>query len=396
MRKLRVGVWLYKETDPQTGGLHSYYSRLVNAINKHTFNNAEIVFLTNHPQEEIFHPLYRIKWKKKQLLYLIASIIRIYKLKFLSARLANFVFSLENNHNLKLINELINKVDIIYYSLPSCVYPIFPYIYTIWDLGYISTYSFPEFTTDDVFLQRKAYYDNIAFKALMVFAESHSGKKDLIKYLRINESRVKVVPIFPSIVITDQVIPTKPKNLPNELFFVHYPAQFWAHKNHYNLLIALKEILNIYPNLKLVLTGSDKFNKSYILQTIQILKLNNNVFDLDFVTIEDLKWLYLNSQGLVMPTFLGPTNIPLLEAAELGCSVACSYLPGHIEQLGTYGYYFDPLNPRSIADQIIKMIEDKINGVIKSYESKFNIAEALIAIDKSFDEIRNVRLCWNV
>ncbi|MEZ4879119.1 MAG: glycosyltransferase [Chitinophagales bacterium] len=93
------------------------------------------------------------------------------------------------------------------------------------------------------------------------------------------------------------------KKLKKGEIFIHYPAQFWSHKNHYNLLLAFKVIIK-YPNLKLILTGSNKGNKAYIINLINHLDLSQKVIDLGFISREELKWLYLNSFGLVMPTFL--------------------------------------------------------------------------------------------
>ena len=55
--------------------------------------------------------------------------------------------------------------------------------------------------------------------------------------------------------------------------YIIYPAQFWAHKNHY-ALIALGVLLKKkYANkIKIVLTGSDKGNFKYI---NKLIKKNN-------------------------------------------------------------------------------------------------------------------------
>jgi glycosyltransferase involved in cell wall biosynthesis len=204
-----------------------------------------------------------------------------------------------------------------------------------------------------------------------------------------------VIPIFPSGVVSSECIAEKPAKMKTDDVFIHYPAQYWAHKNHYNLLHAMTSVVKKFPNIKLVLTGSDSGNKDYIVQTIAELRLEKNVVELGFISIPELRWLYENSQGLVMPTFFGPTNMPLLEAAELGCPVACTNLPGHIEELGEYGYYFSSTNPEEMADKIVQMIQDKKNGVVKKYDSKFNIDNALKALDRAFTELKPIRFAWD-
>jgi glycosyltransferase involved in cell wall biosynthesis len=270
----------------------------------------------------------------------------------------------------------------------------FPYIYTLWDIGHLSMYAFPEVAMNKVYESRKKHHDVVPQKALMVFCESEIGKKEAVQYLNLNEDRIKIVPLFPSEIITDKIKVEKPVELSEDSFFIHYPAQFWSHKNHYNLLLAFNIVLSSFPSLKLIFSGSDKGNKEYILKLIEELKLTDSILDIGFVKIEELKYIYQHSQGLVMPSFLGPTNMPLLEAADLGCSVACSNLEGHKEQLGNYAYYFDPLNPKEIAQMIIAMIEDKQKGKQRVYNSSFNMSNALLQIDKAFSEIKNVRFCW--
>jgi glycosyltransferase involved in cell wall biosynthesis len=60
-----------------------------------------------------------------------------------------------------------------------------------------------------------------------------------------------------------------------------------------------------------------------------------------------------------MPTFFGPTNIPYLEAFQLGCPVVASDLPGIREQVGDAALLVDPRDSRAIADAMQKLWEDE-------------------------------------
>ena len=64
---------------------------------------------------------------------------------------------------------------------------------------------------------------------------------------------------------------------------------------------------------------------------------------LGYVPDEELPALYRRARALVMPTFLGPTNIPPLEAFACDCPVAISGIYGMPEQLGDAALYFDPV-----------------------------------------------------
>lgn len=398
MKKLRVGVWINGDYKPEEGGGFGYYTQLINVIRNYNFTDAEIIFIANHFSND---------WDKKRKSYQIrtpefstSSLPMWYRIINRIANALNLQLDYYKYDKVKKANdetikkELSNVIDIIYYPIPGCMIENFPYIYTLWDVGHLSNYAFPELVMNDTYEKRKEHHDLFPQKALMVFCESESGKKEAMHFLNLNHNRIKVVPIFPSEIINNKINSEKPSILEENSFFIHYPAQFWSHKNHYNLLLAFETVLVKFPNLKLIFSGSDKGNKEYISGLIKELNLNDSIVDLGFVKIEELKWIYQNSQGLVMPTLLGPTNMPLLEAAELDCPVACSNLEGHKEQLGDYGYYFDPLNTTEISEKIIRMIEDNQNGIRHIYHSNFNINNALSQIDKGFSEIKNIRFCW--
>lgn len=395
MKKLRVGVWISDDYAPETGGWFGYYTQLVKKIESYTFQNADIVFISfNNSIDSIkAHKKHKIIWKAYEPSK-INNFINYFGNKLRIKILINYRSGLVVKNELSLKDELNKHIDVIYYPVPDCVFPNFPYIYTLWDLGHLSGFAFPEVSMNKVFENRKLHHDLYPQKALLIFAESKAGKKDIVKYLQINENRIKVVPLFSSEIVGETIQSKKPEILENDEYFIHYPAQFWPHKNHYNLLVSLQKVSVIYPKLKLIFTGSDKGNKAYIDETINAFGLSGIVLNLGFVSMEELKWLYLNSQGLVMPTLLGPTNMPLLEAAQLNCLVACSNFEGHIEQLGNYGYYYDPTNSEEMANVICNMLEDKKNGIKRSYTNNFNIDNAILAIDEAFKTLNPIRFCW--
>ena len=393
MRKLKVGVWLNENVENTSGGAHGYYYILLNYILEYKFSDAEIVLISNKYIETNLN-YYLINWEPKNFRSVRNFFKSIFK-KIKFKKLYDQINCIDLNHEKNLYREINNKVDLIYYLTPDCKYVDFPFIYTLWDLGHHISYPFPETSFRNIYENRIKYQDYYAQKALAIFSESEAGKQDIIRYLNIVNKKIKVVPLFPSSVVESSVISKIPLNF-TELNspFIHYPAQFWAHKNHYNLLVAFNNLLIEFPNLKLIFTGSDKGNKNYIMSILKELKLENNVIDLGFVTTEELKFLYLNSSGLAMPTLLGPTNMPLLEAAELNCPVACSNFPGHVEQLGEYGYYFNPESPEDITIVLSQMLNENKDHKVKKYISKFNIAETIKQIDKSFSEIKQIRFTW--
>ena len=406
MEKLRIAIVIKQGYQPTAGGGFSYYERLVEAIDNYTFYD-EIDFCFLNLDDKV-----KYNFKKKTLTYSFAG-SKNKNRGILAIRVWNRIFNLPvlkrangRERNIQRLREFIirdtelflekNKVDLLYYLVPEFIEkPVpfnYPYIITHWDLGHKSTFAFPEVSMNNEFENRDRYHRDVLNRAFAIFAESESGKKELVFYERINPERIFVVPMFAGKVVdmeldkeAQQQILTKNELVKNEFFF--YPAQFWSHKNHFNLLRAFTTFVDKYPKVKLVLAGSDKGNMAYIIQVISDLELSANVICPGFVSDDTIYTFYKNAIALVMPTLLGPTNIPPLEAYELGCPVLCSNLEGHREMLGDCATYFDPFDPGDIGEKMIQVYENKPRVLIH----KSSIEFTLESINNNLHKIYNYR-----
>jgi glycosyltransferase involved in cell wall biosynthesis len=390
MEKLRVGVWLTENYNPNQGGGFTYYSAIVESISKTKFTSSDIFFIGNHTVKTPkigFYDYFKLELPPHENGFFLKLLKKIGGDILHLTSVRNYFKKLDRKRYLE-----IHKIcDVIYYPIPMCKYSYFPFIYTLFDSAHLSTWAFPELCSDGQFEARKELYDFVLFKALMVLCESETGKREAIQYLNINEDRLRVLPLIPSGVIAKNLSPKQPTGLDKDTQFIHYPAQFWAHKNHYNLVMAFGKISKKYPDLRLIFTGSDKGNKEYIFEIVKKQNLENKVIDLGFVSLEELKWLYQHSKGLFMPSMLGPSNMPPLEALALGCPVAVSDLPGHREQLGQNAVYFDPLNIDEIAASIEKLMDGKYFWALSGYPS---LEANMLKLDKYFEELKAVRQIW--
>lgn len=129
--------------------------------------------------------------------------------------------------------------------------------------------------------------------------------------------------------------------------FLFYPAQFWRHKNHSNLLLAFRELRAAHPDLHLVLAGAKRNAWRDVVALIAELGLEDRVHLLGYVNDEEMAGLYKLARALVMPTFFGPTNIPPLEAAWFSCPVVYSkiYAFAEMDVENMIG-----IDPASVAD----------------------------------------------
>ena len=167
-----------------------------------------------------------------------------------------------------------------------------------------------------------------------------------------------------------------------------------------NLLLAFKELNKEFPEYKLVFTGSDKGNKKYIEEFTVKSGLSSNVVFTGFINNETLYTLYKNATAMVMPSFLGPTNMPLIEASELNCPVLCSNIKGHREIMQDGAYYFDPLDHQAILTYMKKIIKkenreellQKANAVLKN--SIFNSRSTIKSMELNFIKLKSIRSTW--
>lgn len=397
---MKVGIWLSKSFLPEEGGGFSYYDILINAIDKHVFIDTDVAFISKDGP---------IKGLQKEVICIPRNVYIIFEmLKTISHVLPNKISVKYDIILEKLLTPyLISKgVKVLFYPTQNdAIVSNFPFISNNWDIGHRSTFAFPELIQKGQFAKRERWYVGKLLKALLVFCESDAGKKELIHFTGIAEEKVKVVPTFSGRSVLTEVSSEEQKIILskyglkcNDFFF--YPAQFWAHKNHYGLLMGFNEIKKKYNNLKLVFTGSDKDNLNYVKKVVQQLGLGQNVVFCGFVSNTELGTLYRNALALVMTTFFGPTNMPLLEALALNCPVLCSDLEGHREMLKDAALYFSPTKHNEIAECMEKILISKNREELQlkankvQNESKFNIEFAIYEIEKHFSDLKNIRCCW--
>jgi glycosyltransferase involved in cell wall biosynthesis len=182
--------------------------------------------------------------------------------------------------------------------------------------------------------------------------------------------------------------------------YLFYPAQFWPHKNHINLLYALKILIDKYDlSFSLVFTGADKGNLKYVRERADDLGIVEKVHFLGFVSDEVLLSLYRKAFAMTFMSSFGPDNIPPLEAFSLGCPVIAARVHGSEEQLGKAALLVNPRDPEEIANAVRKLysnpdLRDSLirEGYVKS--EKWSTDDYVRTIFKIFDEFELIRRSW--
>jgi glycosyltransferase involved in cell wall biosynthesis len=215
---------------------------------------------------------------------------------------------------------------------------------------------FPEVSSRGEYRKRERHFRNTCRWARAILVDSEIGKRQVTESYGVDSARIYVLPFIPPIFLPSE-LPSDASNpiprLPSKYFF--YPAQFWEHKNHKSLVKAAALLRQETPDLKVVLTGSPRNAYVSTIDLIEKLHMEKYFHFLGYVPQMYMAELYRGARALIMPTFFGPTNIPPLEAAAVGCPVASSSVYGMREQMGDAALYFDPSSPVEIA-QIMKRL----------------------------------------
>lgn len=234
---------------------------------------------------------------------------------------------------------------------------------SIHDLMHRYERRFPEVSSNMQFKMREFLYRSICNWSDGILVDSEVGRNQMVESYGVKPSNVYVLPyIAPKYVRVGNYTPegfNERYALPDKYIF--YPAQFWKHKNHSNLVSAVASLKNMLPDLKLVLAGSQKNAYTEVVDLVRQKHLQDDVLFLGYVPDDDMAELYARARALIMPTFFGPTNIPPLEAFATGCPVAVSGIYGMTEQMGDAALLFDPESVQGIAESIHKLwIDDAL------------------------------------
>jgi len=335
---MKIGILAI--ASPDSGGVFQYTISMLEAMKVITksSNKYEVIQIRHESFPKILDKEYIIKNQKTPIGLKIRRIIHF----FTGIEIGN----LAPNVDVDLIISPI--ITLLPFSMKR------PYIVTIHDFQHKY---YPQFFTIKEKITREIIY-RTGKKASLVICESNYVKQDLVKFLNIDESKIKVLPSPPPSYLQtieikkENLLTIKEKyNLPEGYIF--YPAQFWYHKNHINLLRALRYIKDKYNlEIPLILVGSKKNNFENVMKEIQNLGLSQQVKYLGYVPDEDMPYLYKLATALVMPTLFESVSMPIWEAFHLGCPVVSSNVCALPEQVGDAGLIFDPYNIEDMAEKI--------------------------------------------
>lgn len=343
--KKKIGLIL--PTKPWDGGQHQYALLVVNCLLEKADTDYDLVVLCGTS--------FWRKWcREKNIKFLGYPIpdIPMYERKFniKYSFLAKLYYTYFTQLGKVIMREKIQILFIVHQGLFVPNYNV-KIIAPVHDLMHRYEPDFPEVSNS---LGRDVLMKSFAKYSTCVLVDSKLGKKQFEEsYIQGHGRRTHVISL--PFTAPEHVWDSKEEiiNIPDRYIF--YPAQFWKHKNHINLLKAINILHDTFDDIHLILVGSDKNNGREIRKYISDNALDKYITILGFVSNEAITYLYRHAVGMVMPSYFGPTNIPPLEAMALGCPVAVSNKYAMPEQVGNAGLLFNPDSPEEIADCIKEM-----------------------------------------
>jgi glycosyltransferase involved in cell wall biosynthesis len=280
-----------------------------------------------------------------------------------------------------------------------------PYIATMWDIQHRLQPWFPEVSHKGPggWDYRETHYANFLRRATQIIVPNQAGQNELELFYQIPPEHFRRLPHptprIESVPSEDDITLVRRKyDLSKQYLF--YPAQFWAHKNHVNLLRALNILHEKYKiDLDLVLTGSDQGNLEHVRSVIEELHLEESTHILGFVPREDLIALYAGAFALAYVSYFGPENLPPLEAFACRCPVIASNVHGSEEQFGDAVLGANPSSPDEIASAVKRIHDDPtlrsdliVKGLARA--GKFTNRDYVRAVFAMLDDFEAIRANW--
>ncbi len=140
--------------------------------------------------------------------------------------------------------------------------------------------------------------------------------------------------------------------------YLLYVGNAYPHKNLEKLIEAFDLVLTRYPNMQLALVGKEDFFYKR-LKEYSAEKNISSIHFLGFVDDTDLDVLYRFAEAYVFPSLYEGFGLPPLEAMTKGSVVVSSDHPCMQEILENAALFVNAKSAKSIADGIIRIIEDR-------------------------------------
>ncbi len=283
-------------------------------------------------------------------------------------------------------------VDLLFCPMTDPIHaePGIPTVSIVYDLQHVA---YPSFFTPTEREHRKRFFERVKQTADGIVCISEFSRSVLIEHVGVEPERVTAIPIAVHHRLPDlspaQVEEVRRKYGIGDHPYALYPANFWPHKNHRLLFVALARFFEDQPetSLHVVLVGSLLDQKDTVRDAIAGLGLTDRVHVLGYVPEEDLAALWKGTFCLLFPSLYEGFGIPVLEAMRYGKPVICSGVASLPEVGGEAVRYIDPRKPATIVDALRELLERPgyADSLVEAGHQRVTLFETDHMIDRYLD-----------
>lgn len=338
---------------------YTYLSNLLKAI-RLADDEIEICLL-RRPDEDIESPSARALVERADHLLLCPTLhLERWSLNWAQAQFYRRV--LRRDYPDRTLNDFLaaNHIDAVFGSWwqypTSSVFPSVGMCAWIHDFQFVH---FPGFYDTGTLQSTRRGIPEIVAVADRVVVSSKDALKDLLSFVPEAPPKARVLPFVADVPAetyeSDPGSVVRQYHLPEK--FIYLPNQFWQHKNHHQVLVALHTLSKRGIAPYVVCTGLpyDYKKPTHFAELLTLISewgLHQQMIFLGLVPIDDVKALMRQALCVLNPSLFEGWSSTVEEAKSLGKPLLLSALPVHREQNPPSTLFFDPHDPEDLATKL--------------------------------------------
>ena len=227
---------------------------------------------------------------------------------------------------------------------------------------------YPKFFSKKEIISRNKLYNGYIKNSETLIVSSNSSKRDLVKFKKRKKEKknhIEILNFIPEInfsKIRSKKSFIKEMNIKDNYIFT--PNQFWVHKNHICIIEALKILKDKGLEIKCIFTGSNYDHRkpnhfNDLIKKIKLYKLNNQIKYLGILPYHKIINLLYHSKAVINPSYFEGWSTVVEEVKILDKKIVLSNIDVHLEQKPNNGVYFNPENPKELANRIENIFRNK-------------------------------------
>lgn len=345
MGKIRV-AFLLNVSENWLGGLN-YYRNLITAVVENEDLDIEpVIFLSNDADMKLFKDYPEVTIVK-------TGLLTRWNLLWFIRKVLSKVF--KRDILLEILLRL-HKIDIISHMIDILYNVKFPRI------GWIADFQhkhIPTLFSKEELCWRDSFFCKLVEKCDSIILSSNSAKNDFVSIYPEFQDKAEVLQFVVS--LDKCAMPNRADQLKEKYHidskFFYLPNQYWVHKNHTVVLEALNMLNRENKKVLVVSSGhtADIRNKEYF-TSIESYINNNNLHDVYYILgkipYSDVQLLAQGCLSFINPSRFEGWSTTVEEAKTMGKRIVLSNISVHLEQNPQGGVFFNPDNPRELADKM--------------------------------------------